>query len=474
MRDNKNLFNFNGLLYFYSKGISFFHKILDSLLGIVLYVMIYNNGSLQNLFVNHEFYLFSIILFLLLPIHGIYKSSRRGSLYSILKKIFLTFITIVSGLLVVGFLIGNKSNFYTQGFYYWSISFLFTLFLNHLIILLFLRFYRTFGGNSREILFWGDFQSVNSFFEEISRNNWMGYKIKAWFAPYPPKLTYSHQNNYSLTGIGLEDLKNWLKNNKVDRIFFSFQDSNREYLEEILKVFGDTSIPITYVPEWLSKNMQFKTNYVGQQFCIDLWGIQERLIEIKLKRVVDIVASSFFIILSSPLLLLISLTIILKNDGPIFFTQDRNGLNGKVFKIFKFRTMTVQNNDNNAEIKQAIVNDPRVTRIGKLLRRYSLDELPQLFNVLIGDMSLVGPRPHATIHNEMYRKKISGYMQRHSSLPGLTGLAQLEGLRGETNTIELMERRIEADLRYQREWSLALDLKILIKTILTFLFKKAY
>tara|TARA_B100001989_G_scaffold246790_1_gene218103 strand:- start:820 stop:1230 length:411 start_codon:yes stop_codon:yes gene_type:complete len=136
--------------------------------------------------------------------------------------------------------------------------------------------------------------------------------------------------------------------------------------------------------------------------------------------------------------------------------------------------MTVQNNDNNAEIKQAIVNDPRVTRIGKLLRRYSLDELPQLFNVLIGDMSLVGPRPHATIHNEMYRKKISGYMQRHSSLPGLTGLAQLEGLRGETNTIELMERRIEADLRYQREWSLALDLKILIKTILTFLFKKAY
>ena len=136
--------------------------------------------------------------------------------------------------------------------------------------------------------------------------------------------------------------------------------------------------------------------------------------------------------------------------------------------------MTVQNNDNNTEIKQAIVNDPRVTRIGKLLRRYSLDELPQLFNVLIGDMSLVGPRPHATIHNEMYRKKISGYMQRHSSLPGLTGLAQLEGLRGETNTIELMERRIEADLRYQREWSLALDLKILIKTILTFLFKKAY
>ena len=152
------------------------------------------------------------------------------------------------------------------------------------------------------------------------------------------------------------------------------------------------------------------------------------------------------------------------NPGPILYRQIRYGLDSKCFKCIKFRTMYVMENDKLPELKQATINDTRITPVGAFLRKWSLDELPQLFNVLIGDMSLVGPRPHAIQHNEMYRKIIPGYMQRHAFKPGITGLAQVSGLRGETHEISDMQNRINADLAYQRDWSLFLDVKILIIT----------
>jgi putative colanic acid biosynthesis UDP-glucose lipid carrier transferase len=142
--------------------------------------------------------------------------------------------------------------------------------------------------------------------------------------------------------------------------------------------------------------------------------------------------------------------------------------------MYKFRTMTVTKAGTTPGLQQASRSDPRVTPIGRILRRWSLDELPQLFNVLEGSMSLVGPRPHAVEHNQQYRKLISGYMQRHLFKPGMTGLAQVEGWRGETACLDLMARRVEADLRYLRDWSLALDIKILIKTILRLRSPNAY
>jgi len=158
----------------------------------------------------------------------------------------------------------------------------------------------------------------------------------------------------------------------------------------------------------------------------------------------------------------------------VLFVQDRYGLDGHRFRIYKFRTMTVQEAGDVKGLQQARRNDPRVTPLGGFLRRWSLDELPQLLNVLKGDMSLVGPRPHAVAHNEQYRKLIPGYMQRHGFKPGITGLAQVQGWRGETRSVEAMVKRVESDLSYQRDWSLKLDLKIMIKTLLRLRSDNAY
>ncbi len=191
------------------------------------------------------------------------------------------------------------------------------------------------------------------------------------------------------------------------------------------------------------------------------------------KRITDIVFASLLLIVAAPFMALIALAIKLDSPGRVFFKQDRYGLDGERIVVYKFRTMTVC--ENGDTIVQAKRDDARVTRVGRILRRTSLDELPQLINVLQGRMSLVGPRPHAVAHNEEYRKLISGYMVRHKVSPGITGLAQVSGCRGETSTIEDMRRRVQYDLEYLRHWCWLLDIKILLRTFwLIFHDKRAY
>ncbi len=192
-----------------------------------------------------------------------------------------------------------------------------------------------------------------------------------------------------------------------------------------------------------------------------------------LKRVTDIVFSTLLLIVAAPLMALIALAIKLDSPGRVFFKQDRYGLDGERIVVYKFRTMTVC--ENGRIVVQAKRNDARVTRVGRFLRRTSLDELPQLINVLQGRMSLVGPRPHAVAHNEEYRKLISGYMVRHKVTPGITGLAQVSGCRGETSTLDDMRRRVQYDLEYLRHWCWLLDIKIMLRTlVLVFRDKRAY
>jgi len=182
-----------------------------------------------------------------------------------------------------------------------------------------------------------------------------------------------------------------------------------------------------------------------------------------IKRVSDIVLASAILALISPLMLAIAIGVKLSSPGPVLFKQRRYGLDGREIVVYKFRTMRVL--EDGTVIRQATRDDPRVTRFGAFLRACSLDELPQFVNVLQGRMSVVGPRPHAIAHNEMYRKLIRRYMIRHKVKPGITGLAQVNGLRGETSSLDKMQMRIEYDLAYLRRWSLLLDLQIVLKTI---------
>jgi len=191
------------------------------------------------------------------------------------------------------------------------------------------------------------------------------------------------------------------------------------------------------------------------------------------KRLQDIILGSAILLLISPVLLVIACAIKFTSKGDVLFKQDRYGIDGKKIKVWKFRSMTVADNAN--VVVQAKKNDSRITPLGAFLRRTSLDELPQFFNVLQGSMSIVGPRPHAVAHNEEYRKLIQGYMLRHKMKPGITGWAQVNGWRGETDTLEKMQKRIEYDLDYIHSWSLYWDLKIVFLTIFKgFINKNAY
>jgi putative colanic acid biosynthesis UDP-glucose lipid carrier transferase len=212
---------------------------------------------------------------------------------------------------------------------------------------------------------------------------------------------------------------------------------------------------------------------------LDQWRAQDaaleagarRLERAGLKRALDFVGALAGLVVLSPFLLLVGLIIVAESRGNPLFKQRRSGYRGAPFVIYKFRSMTVR--EDGHRIVQAVKDDVRITRFGRLMRRTSIDELPQLLNVLYGDMSLVGPRPHALAHDEYYGAVVPGYAARFHAKPGITGLAQVSGLRGQTETIEEMAARVEKDLQYIREWSLFSDIRILILTVLTFLFHPA-
>ena len=205
----------------------------------------------------------------------------------------------------------------------------------------------------------------------------------------------------------------------------------------------------------------------------DTSKVEDSRFDIIAKRIFDIAFSVLVIFTTWPVLVVIAVLVKLSSKGPVLFKQKRNGLFGDSFYIYKFRSMKIHE-EKEGEVTQARKNDERITKIGAFLRRTSLDELPQFFNVLIGDMSVVGPRPHAIEHDEYYKKIIGNYSRRYEVKPGLTGLAQVCGYRGETDTLEKMESRVALDLVYVEKRTLLMDLNILIKTPLALLSNEAY
>jgi len=203
---------------------------------------------------------------------------------------------------------------------------------------------------------------------------------------------------------------------------------------------------------------------IGTTFTVELQRAPLTKAEQAFKRTLDAIVAAMMVFLLSPLMLIAAALIKIDSSGPVLFKQRRNGFNGRTFAIYKFRSMRVL--EDGESIKQATQDDPRVTRVGRWLRQTSIDELPQLFNVLKGDMSLVGPRPHALAHNTEYQDIVANYAFRHHVKPGITGWAQVNGFRGETQTVDSMAKRVEHDLWYINHWSLWLDLRILLKTLL--------
>lgn len=259
------------------------------------------------------------------------------------------------------------------------------------------------------------------------------------------------------------DLLALAKADKVDEIYIALPMVAQQRIRQFLNEFSDTTVDVFLVPDLFSYSSHIsQLRMFGNIQTISIFTSPFDGDGALLKRIEDIILGTFFTLLSLPAMLLIAIGIKLTSPGPVLFKQNRYGLNGKQIQVWKFRTMRVM--ENNAVVKQATRGDPRVTRFGAFLRRTSLDELPQFINVLQGRMSIVGPRPHAVAHNEEYRVLVDNYMIRHKVKPGITGLAQISGFRGETDTLDKMEKRIHYDLEYIQSWSLFLDLKIIFLT----------
>ena len=262
----------------------------------------------------------------------------------------------------------------------------------------------------------------------------------------------------------LEQLAEYAKTHRVDLIYVALPMASQPRIMKVLDELHDTTASIYFAPDiFLFDLIQARMESIGGIPVLAICETPFHGVPALVKRASDIVIATAFLIAAAPLMLAIAAAIKLTSPGPAMFRQRRYGLDGREIVVYKFRTMTVM--EDGAVVRQASRNDNRITPLGAFLRRTSLDELPQFINVLQGRMSVVGPRPHAVAHNEMYRKLIKSYMVRHKVRPGITGWAQVNGLRGETETLDKMKARIEYDLDYLRHWSLKLDLAIIWRTL---------
>jgi putative colanic acid biosysnthesis UDP-glucose lipid carrier transferase len=272
----------------------------------------------------------------------------------------------------------------------------------------------------------------------------------------------------------LPELASFVKRRGIDVVFVALPVRHIRRVMQLLDELRDTTVSIYYVPDIFAFDLIQARS--GELFGIPVVALCETPFcgyRGVIKRITDIALALSILLIAAPLMLALAVTVRMSSPGPIIFAQRRYGLDGREITVWKYRTMTVL--EDGAQVVQATKADARITPVGRFMRRYSLDELPQLFNVLQGRMSLVGPRPHAVAHNEEYRKLIKGYMLRHKVPPGMTGLAQVNGCRGETARVEDMQARVNYDLEYLRRWTPLLDLKILLLTaVLLLRDEKAY
>ncbi len=307
--------------------------------------------------------------------------------------------------------------------------------------------------------------------QRLRRTPALGFQVAGYYGA-PTNSAQGQPASQPLMYLGdvskaLEDLSQ----GEYEAVFLSLDAFKHPEWVKVIESIADTTASMYVVPEARAlANHSVTANAIAGIPVLTIHETPILGMARILKRAMDIVLSLLGLVLLAPLMAVIALAVRISSPGPVFFKQVRYGHSGQAINVYKFRTMYVHQPD--GELKQATRDDARITPVGRVLRRLSLDELPQLINVLLGHMSLVGPRPHAAEHNELYRKLIHGYMLRYSVKPGLTGWAQVNGLRGETDTIEKMVKRVEYDRYYIQNWSLWLDIKILFRTALLIVFDK--
>ncbi len=399
------------------------------------------------------------------------------------SRLLLNWLLTVSALLVVGFVAKTSHDYSRATMLVWFALATGGLLAWRVGMRLFLQEVRMRGRNTRTVAICGATESGLRMAEHIQQSPWYGLNLVGFYDDrYGGPGETQHVGAMEAEddddadrvvavpagfgGIrgGFEHLIADARAGKIDTIYVAISLRGEGRIRELISRLADTTVSVHVVADLLlSDLLQSGWSTVGSIPVLSVFDTPFRGINSWLKRMEDIVLGSIILALIALPMAIIAAAIKLTSRGPIFFQQTRYGLNGEPIRVLKFRTMHVA--EDGAKVKQAQRNDPRITKLGALLRRTSLDELPQFINVLRGDMSIVGPRPHAVAHNEEFRGLIPGYMLRHKVKPGITGWAQVNGWRGETDTLGKMEKRIEHDLAYIRRWDLWLDLKIIFLTV---------
>ncbi|MCE9686973.1 undecaprenyl-phosphate glucose phosphotransferase [Shewanella sp. AS16] len=458
---------------FENNSFSFLYRFIDVLiLGMALAIMLMLYGVE---FDRSYLLLLAVELFLftyLAESAQLYKSWRIGRfsrmIWSLSGILLLSFFLIVAAL----FILKEGETYSRVVILGWFLCAWFILVAWRVTAKAIKTYRRKHGLSMQKVAIIGLTHSSMELHRQIEKNIELGFDCVGFFDDRDAERL--KEFDPQLIAGSIEDAVALARRGEVAKLYLCLPIWAEKRIATIIQALGDTTVDVLLIPDFMLKNlMHARIGSVGEIDTISVFESPLNGMKDFYKRSFDILFSVCVLLAIAPLLVIIALGIKLTSRGPVLFHQDRYGLDGKRIGVYKFRSMTVA--ENGDKVTQATRGDRRITPFGAFLRRTSLDELPQFFNVLMGDMSVVGPRPHAVAHNEEYRQLVNYYMLRHKVRPGITGWAQVNGWRGETDTLEKMEKRIEYDLAYIRNWSLWLDIKIVYMTFFTgFTNKNAY
>jgi putative colanic acid biosynthesis UDP-glucose lipid carrier transferase len=411
--------------------------------------------------------LLSLVLF---PSFGLYQSWRGRSMLKLLSQLFAAWGTVILVFVSILFLLKASAGYSRAWFGYWSVITLCWLFAVRIIVFQFLRALRRRGRNHKRVVLIGAGDFARSVVRRLASAPAIGFDVVALLDDDPR----FHGKSFAGAQVvgGLRMVCDVVDGYRADEVWIALPLEAAARVHAILHDLRHSTVNIRFLPDIFGfRLLNHSVSEIAGMPVLDLnvspMSGHNRII----KAIEDRVLALLILFLISPLLIFIAAGVKLSSPGPVLFKQMRNGWDGKPIRIYKFRTMKLHKEEEGV-LTQARKGDKRVTRFGAFLRRTSLDELPQFFNVLQGRMSIVGPRPHALIHNEFYKDQVEAYMLRHKVKPGITGWAQVNGWRGETDILEKMQKRLEYDLYYIDNWSLLFDLKIIGLTITAGFFNK--
>lgn len=402
----------------------------------------------------------SMLTQLVFPAFHIYRSWRGASLAAELLRIALAWAGVMALMLVWEWAIKVTDDFSRLWTFGWFAGGLLLMAASRLLVRALLGVMRARGLDHRRVVLVGATAAAARVLAATRSNPWLGMDVQGYVAT-----EYDQPDSTDTPCLGdFGSYLQQLRNDPPDQIWVALPLRAEALIERLLDATADIPTTVRLVPDLLGYELiNHTTASIAGVPVITLRGSRIVGHARVLKAIEDRVLAAIFLLLLSPLMLLIAAAVKFSSPGPVIYRQKRHGLNGKEIEVWKFRSMRVHA-EAGGKVTQATENDSRVTAVGRFLRSSSLDELPQFINVLHGDMSIVGPRPHAVQHNREYSEQLRGYMQRHGAKPGITGLAQVNGFRGQTDTLEKMVQRVQMDLLYINSWSLWLDLKVVVLT----------